>query len=172
VRYRWGLDYLASLPLVFPGLVAGIAVLRTYIAVPLPIYSTLGILVLGYIMLRLPFGMRYAHAGMLQIQRELEECAEVSGARWSTVLWRVVLPLMLPALFASWIYVFLISMQELSLAILLYSPTSEVLGVRIFQMWENGQTTELSAFSMVVIGVVVTISLGLYRVSRAYGLKL
>ena len=57
----------------------------------------------------------------------------------------MTLPLLLPGLVAGWIYVVIVSMRELSGSILLYSPCSEVLPVRIFALYEGGQFTELAA---------------------------
>jgi iron(III) transport system permease protein len=172
VPYRASLDYLATLPLVFPGIVASLAVLRAYIAIPIPIYGTLWILILAYVMRRMPYAIRYGHSGILQIHKELEESAEMSGASWLAVIRRIVLPLMLPALFSGWVFVFLISMRELPLAIMLYSPGNEVLAVSILDLWENGHVTELSAFSVAITGILVAMSLVLYRVSRGYGLRI
>ena len=171
IRGRWVLDQLATLPLVFPGVVMGIAVLRTYLTVPIPIYGTIWILVVAFMGRYLPYGMRYCYSGVLGVHRELDESAQLSGASWWTTLRRIVVPLMMPAIFASWIYVFLITVRELSVALLLYSPGSQIISVTIWELWSNGQVTELSAFSLVVTLGVVTLAVLFHRMSERYGYK-
>lgn len=165
----WLLDQLASLPLVFPGVIAGLAILVTYLTIPVPIYGTVWLIVAGYMMRYLPYGMRYSHTGLLQIHKELEESAIASGASWFTTMRRVLLPLMAPALVSGWIYIFLITIREISTAILLYGPGSQVVAVTIFELYQNGQVTELSAFAIVLCAVVVAIAMLFRAASRRFG---
>jgi iron(III) transport system permease protein len=169
LRGRWVLENLGTLPLVFPGVVLGVAVLRTYLTLPIPIYGTIWIIAVAFIARYMPYGIRFGEAGLLQIHRELEESAQVSGAPFLRVLRKILVPLMMPALFGGWIYVFLLSVKELSLAILLYGPQSAVISATMFDLWQNGQVTELSAFCMVVTAIFVGIGLIFYRVSQRYG---
>ena len=76
------LDGLASFPLIFPGTVLGVALITTYLSFPLPVYNTLWILIIGYIVRYLPYAIRFCHPGILQISQELEESAYLSGANW------------------------------------------------------------------------------------------
>src|SRR5581483_11960455 len=97
------------LPLVFSGVVLGLAILILYVGSPIPVYGTVWILVIAYVTGFLPYGLRYAHPGLLQIAPELEESGNISGARWGQVFRKIVLPLLVPALFPAWVFVFLIS---------------------------------------------------------------
>ena len=83
---RWMLDNLASLPLVFPGLVLGLAIMICYLYLDIGVYGTLWIMLIAYVTRFLPYGMRYNSASMLQIHKELEELAAMSGASWGTDL--------------------------------------------------------------------------------------
>ena len=170
-RARWLLEHLGALPLVLPGIVLGIAVLRTYLTLPIPIYGTVWIIVVAYVARYTPFGIRFGEAGLLQIHHELEESARVSGASLATILRRIVVPLMAPALASSWIYVFLLSVKELSVAMLVYGPQSRVVSVTMFELWGNGQVTELAAFCVAITAVFVAIGLVFYRLSRRYGVQ-
>jgi len=170
IRSRWLLDQLAMVPLVFPGIVMGVAVLKTYLALPLPVYGTIWILVFAFMARYLPFGMRFSYAGLLGIHRELEESAEVCGATWAQAARRIVIPLTLPALFAGWIYIFLITVRELSVALLLYSPGSQVISVKIWELWENGHVGELAAFSLAISCGTVLLSVVFQRLTQRYGL--
>ncbi len=171
VSGRSWLDPLASMPLVFPGIVMGVAILTLYIRSPIPVYGTIWILVISYVTSFLPYGLRYAHPGLLRIHAELEESAQMSGATWGRIFVRIVIPLLLPALFAGWVFVFLISLRELSAAALLYTSRSPVIATTMLDLWQNGNVNQVSAFGTVVALVSITVALIMYRLSRAWGLQ-
>lgn len=171
IRNRRLLDQLAMVPLVFPGIVMGVALLNMYLTLPIPVYGTIWILVLAFMVRYLPYGMRFNHAGLLGIHRELEESGAVSGGSWWQVVWRILIPLMLPPLFAAWIYIFLITIKELSLALLLYSSGSQVISVTIWELWQNGHVGELAAFSLVITGGTVLIAIFFQRLARRYSIQ-
>jgi iron(III) transport system permease protein len=168
---RWLLDNIASLPLVFPGLVLGLSIMIFYLNVDIGVYGTIWIMFIAYITRFMPYGLRYNTASMLQIHKELEESAAMSGASWATTFWRVVLPLLKPGLVAGWIYVLLLSVRELSSSILLYSPGTEVVSVVIWELWENGQYVELSALGVMFITSLFFIVMLAQWIGRKFGVK-
>jgi iron(III) transport system permease protein len=162
----WLIDRLTTIPLVFPGLILGIAVMQLFLFVPIPIYGTLAILVWAFVINYLPYGMRYASSGMLQIHRELEEAAAICGASPLTRLRRIVAPLLAPALVAGWLFVFLMAARVLSLAILLAGPRSQTMAVAMFDLWTNGQGTELAALGLLWSMMMTAIALVFYVIAR------
>ncbi len=171
IRASGLLDQLASMPLVLPGVVLGIAILVLYIRSPIPVYGTIWILVIAYMTTYLPYGLRYAHPGILRIHPELEESAQLSGAGWLGTFRQIVVPLVLPALFAGWIFVFLISVRELSVAALLYTPRSPVIATTMLDLWRNGSVNQVTAFGTLVAAISITFAIVTYRVSRRFGLQ-
>jgi iron(III) transport system permease protein len=167
---RWMLDNLASLPLVFPGLVLGLAIMVCYLYVDIGVYGTLWIMFIAYITRFLPYGMRFNSTSMLQIHKELEESAAMSGAPWSMTFRRVVLPLLKPGLLAGFIYVMIVSIRELSSSILLYSPGSEVVSIMIWELWQNGQYVELSALGVMLIAALFVLVLLAQLLGRRFGI--
>jgi iron(III) transport system permease protein len=167
---RWLLDNVASLPLVFPGLVLGLAIMVCYLTVDIGIYGTLWIIFIAYVTRFLPYGMRYNSTSMLQIHKELEESAAMSGASWSMTFRRVVLPLLQPGLLAGFIYVMIVSIRELSSAILLYSPGTEVVSIMIWELWQNGQYVELSALGVMLIIALFCLVMLAQLLSRRFGI--
>jgi iron(III) transport system permease protein len=119
----------------------------------------------------LPYGMRYNTASMLQIHKELEESAAMSGASWWTTFYRIVLPLLKPGLVAGWIYIMIVSIRELSSSILLYSPGSELVSIVIWELWENGQYVELSALGVLFILMLFVLVMLAQYVGRKFGIK-
>jgi iron(III) transport system permease protein len=171
LKSRWALDQIAMIPLVFPGIVMGVAILKTYLALPVPIYGTLWILVFAFTTRYLPYALRFCYSGLLGIHRELEEGAAASGATWLQTARSIVIPLTLPALFAGWIYIFLITIRDLGIALLLYSPGSQVISVTIWELWENGHTGELAAFSLVVSTGTVFLAMLFHRFAERHSLQ-
>ena len=162
----WIIDRLATIPLVFPGLILGIAVMQVFLRIPIPLYGTLGILIWAFVINYLPYGMRYCSSGMLQIHRELEEAAAICGASPLTRLRRIVAPLLAPALVAGWLFIFLMSTRVLSLAILLAGPRSQTMAVAMFDLWSNGQGTELAALGLMWSMLMAMIAVVFYLVAR------
>jgi len=174
VRYRggarWALDALISLPLVFPGIVLGITILIEFLRMPfIPIYGTIWILVFAFLIRFMPYGMRFCHAGILAIHRELEECGRTCGAGALTVLRRIVLPLALPSVMAAWLYVFLHTIRDLSIAILLAGPGSQVIAVVILDLWNNGEVGELAALAVLMAACVAALGVVMVWLGRRAG---
>jgi len=168
---RWLLDNIASLPMVFPGLVLGLAIMIFYLNVDIGVYGTIWILFIAYVTRFMPYGLRYNTTSMLQIHKELEESAAMSGASWGTTFWRIILPLLKPGLVAGWIYVMLLSIRELSSSILLYSPGTEVVSVVIWELWENGQYVELSALGVMFILALFMLVMVAQWLGRKFGIR-
>jgi len=168
---RWLLDNIASLPIVFPGLVLGLSIMIFYLNVDIGVYGTIWIMFIAYITRFMPYGLRYNTTSMLQIHKELEESAAMSGASWSTTFRRIVLPLLKPGLLAGWIYVMIVSIRELSTSILLYSPDTQVVSIVIWELWENGQYVELSALGVLFIITLFMLVLVAQWLGKKYGVK-
>jgi iron(III) transport system permease protein len=168
---RWILDNLASLPLVFPGLVLGLSIMICYLYLDIGVYGTIWILLIAYVTRFLPYGMRYVSTSMLQIHKELEESAAMSGASWGMTFRRVILPLLKPGLLSGFIYVVIVSIRELSSSILLYSPGTEVVSIMIWELWQNGQYVELSALGVMLIILLFCLVLVAQLVGKRFGIS-
>ena len=168
---RWLLDNIASMPMAMPGLVVGLAIMICYLALPFGIYGTIWILLIAYMTRFLPYGMRFNSSALLQLHRELEESAALSGASWWTTFRRIVLPLLKPGLVAGWIYIVIVSGRELSSTILLYSPDSQVISVVLWEQWQNGQYVQLAALGVMMIAVLFVFVLTAQILGRRFGLR-
>ena len=137
-RGGWVLDALAFSPIAIPSVIIGASVLFAYLMLPIPAYNTIWILLIAYVTLYLPYGMRFATSGITQIHKELEEAAAVSGAGVLQMFTRVLLPLLAPIIIAAWLYVFVLAVRELSASVFLVGPGTHVLGTISLTMWEEG----------------------------------
>ena len=168
---RWLLDNLASLPMVFPGLVLGLALMIFYLNVDIGVYGTMWIMFIAYVTRFMPYGLRFNTTSMMQIHKELEESAAMSGASWGTTFYRIILPLLKPGLLAGWIYIMIVSIRELSSSILLYSPGTEVISIVIWELWENGQYVELSALGVLFILLLFALVMVAQYIGKKFGIK-
>ncbi|HET7881519.1 MAG TPA: ABC transporter permease subunit, partial [Acetobacteraceae bacterium] len=151
-------------PLALPSMVLALGLLWAYVGLKfLPIYGTLGILLLAYVTHYLPFGVRSGSAALRQLHAELEDAARMSGATWSkTVRW-IVLPLIRPTMTATWTLLFILGMQEVSSSILLYTSRTTVLSVAVFDLWEAGNVNALAALSVTQLAITFAALLVLFR---------
>ena len=159
-------EQLSNIPIVFPGIVVGVALMIIALRLPIPLYGTLAIIMLAFLIRYLPYGMRYAHSGVMQIHRELEEGAGVAGASQFTILRRVVLPLLVPAMTSGWVFIFLLGANELSMSVLLASPKTQVMAVAMFDQWSSGQSVEVFALGMCWTVFMTLVVLLFYAVGR------
>jgi iron(III) transport system permease protein len=167
------LDYASLIPLGLPGIVMAVALIQFWLFVsgylPIALYGTLAILLLAYVGRYLPLGVRAANASLRQIDPSLEESAQILGAKWTTTMREVTLPLIRPGLFAGWLLVFVPVIQELSASILLFSSSSITLAVAIYNLHETGATERVAALSMInmiIISVAIWIA---YRIGAGAG---
>ncbi len=160
------LDQLTSVPLVFPGIVLGVALIQVALNSPIPIYGSLWLISIAFLIRYMPYGMRYSYAGVMQIHRELEEAAGVAGATQLGLLRRIVVPLLSPAIISGWLFIFLLGAKELSLAILLAGPDSQTMAVAMFDQWSNGQSGEACALGMAWMCAMTVVASVFYYVSE------
>ena len=171
-KARWGIDVLCSMPLVFPGIVLGIAILVQFLNMRfIPIYGTIWILVFAFLVRFLPYGMRFNYSGIMSISKELEESARMCGAGAWRILRSVVLPLTMPAVIATWIYVFMYAIRDLSAAVLLSGPKNAIVSIVILDLWNNGEVPQLAAMSIVIAGAVTMFGILFMKLSTRYGFK-
>jgi iron(III) transport system permease protein len=163
---RHALNVLATLPAAVPAMVFAVALLWSYIFLPVPIYGTIWMLLIAYISHYIPFGVRAATAGLAQVSGELEESARIHGAGAFATLRRIVIPLIKPALAAGWILMFVEFIRSLSLSILLYSDDSIVMPVVIYELYETGAYPALAAFSVLQTILVFAAILGARKIAR------
>ena len=160
-------DYLGSLPLVVPGVVLSLAIVRVFINFPIGIYDTTWIILIALLVHYLPWGLRFNHAGLITQHRELEEAADVSGANRFAVFHRIVVPLLRPTLVAGGLFVFMATLRQLSLVIFLAGPNLNVVSSWIWAIWNNANLAQASAAAVIVTVPVLLVAFVFYKVTGA-----
>jgi iron(III) transport system permease protein len=158
-RLSGWLDFMMFFPHMLSGLVIGLAILLTYLLLPVAIYGTIWILIIGFIVKNMPLSSRFTTPGMAQVHVSLEDAAEVSGAKLRHVWRKVILPLQTGVAGNALLLIFMITIQNLSLPLLLVSPGVEMLAVEIYNRWNVGLTREVAVLSLVMTAMVVLVSI-------------
>lgn len=161
----WGrklLDQLAFVPHAIPGIVMGIAFFWLFLKLDfLPIYGTIWAISIGFTVNFLSYGTRSMNASLLQIHKELEEAAYISGASPWRTMWRIFFPLMLPTFVGIWIWVVLHAVRIAGMPLILYEgPKNQVLAILIWNMWDEGYVGAVAAVGTLLMIVLLLLTLG------------
>jgi iron(III) transport system permease protein len=165
------LEYVIMFPQAVPRLVFAFGMMWAWIVFPIPIYGTLWLLLIAYLTVFLPLGVRTISGVMLQIDRSLEECAQMCGAPWSYRIRTVTMPLLRPGLLAAWLLLFIASVRELGASILLMGPNAKVVTPTIVESWfatSAELTAAMALIQTLVIAVAMVVFLALTRRASLY----
>jgi iron(III) transport system permease protein len=116
----------------------------------IPLYGSVWIIAIVYIVARLAFATRALNGSLLQIHRELEEAAFVAGLSNSRTAWRVLFPLIRPTLFSVWIWSALLVYRELTAAVFLAVHDNITLPAVIWSYWYSGNINKASAVTLLM----------------------
>ncbi len=155
---RWGrvLEAAGLLPEMLPGivLVIGLMLFWNEIYAVLPLYNTMGILVVTYVVLFLPYTIQYVTSAATQMSRSLTEAGRVFGGRPFYIFRRITFPLLFRGIAAGWMMTFIISVRELVAPSLIAPPNTLVVSTYIMREFEQGSVS--LGMSMAVLCVAVT----------------
>ncbi len=149
------LDFMASIPLVVPGIAFGIALIQTFNTAPLQLTGTAVLLIIAYTIRRLPYMVRSTMGAMRAIKQDIEEAAINLGATPLTAAITIVGPLMLPGIAAGSVLVFITVIKEASVSILLAPPEWAPMSLAIFQNILRAEYYSAAAMSIVLIVLVL-----------------
>jgi iron(III) transport system permease protein len=164
---RYALDTITMVPHAIPGIAFAFSV--AYVGIILtptvPLYNSLAAIILADTMRRIPFGTRTIHGSLIQIHRELEEAALISGGSRLVAIRRIIIPLIMPALFYSFVWSALHAYREVTIALFLKAPGNIVISVAIWQRWQSADSGTAAA-----LGVIMVMGMGviLYLLVRFF----
>lgn len=165
-RFRIVLDVLAFTPHAMPGVMIGLSILLIYLILPLPIYGTIWIIVIALATQYISISTRLMTSGISQVQNELEEAAAASGAAWGPTMRRILFPLVLPAVLNGMLLVFLLSIKNLTLPLILYTPDTVVLSTFIWERWDQADTDATAAVGSLMVVTTLVLGIVLRRLNR------
>ena len=161
-RLNMLIESLSYIPFFIPGIAFG----AIYIAQfgrsmgPLPaLYGTVFLLILSASIYNLPFASQAGRAAMSQIAYELEEAASLAGANFWRRLTGITLPLALRGIVAGAVLVFVKIVRDLSLVVLLVTPTTSVLSVTAFHYASEGFRQFANAITVIIALLSISVTL-------------
>ena len=160
------IEYIVMFPQSVPRLIFAFGMMWAWLIFPIPIYGTLWLLLIAYLTVFLPLGVRTISGVMLQIDKSLEECAQMCGAGWTYRMRTVTVPLLWPGLIAAWLLLFVASIRELGASILLMGPHSKVITPSIVESWFASSTELTAAMALIqtlVVAIAVSVLLAVTR---------
>lgn len=163
------IEQFAFVPYVIPGIAFGAVYISMFAKPfgPIPaLYGTFALLVVVSVAKHLPYSARTGVSAMLQVGRELEEAAQVANARAWRRFRRIIFPLTSPGFVSGFLLTFITTMRELSLIILLVTPSTQVLASMTIRYIENDDTQMANA---VIIILVTLVLIGNFIITRFRG---
>jgi iron(III) transport system permease protein len=162
-------EQLAFIPYLLPGIAFGAVYIsmftKSFFGLP-PLYGTFALLVVVSVAKHIPHSSRTGVSAMMQVSKELEEAASICGANAWQRFKRIIFPLTSPGFVSAFLLNFITTMRELSLIILLVTPSTAVLSSMTMRYIENGNEQQANA---VIIILIVLVLIGNAIISRFRG---
>jgi len=155
------LGFLATAPVAIPGIVLGVGLFLSYTRPPFVLYGTLWILLLAFLTLSMPAAYQQMQSAFKAIHPELEDASRILGATRLRALWQITAPLLRTSVIATWCFVFVGTIRELSAAVMLFTSETKVISVLIFDLNESGDLAAISVLGLIMLivtSVIVTLA--------------
>jgi iron(III) transport system permease protein len=151
VRGHRALAFLATAPIAIPGIVLGVGLFLSYTRPPLVLYGTLWILLIAYITIELPAAYQQLQSAYRSVNPELEDASRILGATRLQALRHVTAPLLRTSVIATWCFIFVSVIRELSAAIILFTSETKVISVLIFDLKESGDLGAIAVLGLCML---------------------
>jgi len=162
-------NHLTFFPYLLPSMAMG-AIYLSVFAVPhgpVPaLYGTFAVLALIGTVKYLPFATKSGINAMLQLGGQIEEAAIIMGIGWWKRMTRIIIPIQKTSFLSGYLLPYISCMRELSLFILLISPSTAVLTTMLFQYNEKGWNQYANAINLLIVLVVL---LSNYAINKLTG---
>ena len=155
------LGFLASAPIAIPGIVLGVGLFFSYTKGPVVLYGTLWILLIAFVTLTMPAAYQQLQSAFRAVHPELEDASRILGATRLRSLWQITAPLLRTSVIATWCFIFVGVVRELSAAIMLFTSQTKVLSVLIYDLNESGDLNAiavLGVFMLIVTSAIVILA--------------
>ncbi len=166
------LAFLATAPIAIPGIVLGVGLFLAYTRGPIVLYGTLWILLLAYVTIELPAAFQQLRASFHAVSPELEEASRILGATRLRTLRDVTAPLLGPSLIATWCFIFVAVVRELSAAVILFTSETKVLSVLIFDLKESGDLAAIAVLGLTMLILTAIVVVAANRLPGFSGIRL
>ena len=164
VRGHRTLGFLATAPIAIPGIVLGVGLFLGYTRPPLVLYGTLWVLLIAYITIELPAAYQQLQSAFRAVNPELEDASRILGATRLQALAHITAPLLRTNVLATWCFIFVSTVRELSAAIMLFTSETKVVSVLIFDLKESGDLGAISVLGLSMLALTLAVVVGVNRI--------
>jgi len=148
---------LATSPVAIPGIVLGVGLFLSYTRPPLVLYGTPWILLLAFVTIELPAAYQQLEAALLSLHPELEEASRIFGANRLKVLLQITAPLIATSVVATWCFIFIGAIRELSATIMLTTANTKLVSILIYDLNESGDLGLISVLGLVLLVITFAV---------------
>jgi iron(III) transport system permease protein len=172
-KARAVLDFLSWLPWSIPGILLGMALLWTFLLIHkiVPIYGTMGALILAMAISGLPVCVQVMKSFLMQLSDELEEASMVAGASWLTTYRRIVLPLILPCLIVVGLLEFISAARNISTVVLLATGQTRPLSLLMLDYAAGAELERATVVASIIVAIVVLAALGARSLGGQFSIR-
>src|ERR1700712_398452 len=157
------LGFLATAPIAVPGIVLGVGLFLSYTRPPFVLYGTLWILLIAFVTIALPAAYQQMQSAFRSVHADLEDASRILGASRLRTLWDITAPLLRTSVIATWCFIFVGVIRELSAAIILFTSETKVISVLIFDLNESGDLGAIAVLGLIMLiitfAVVIAVNL-------------
>jgi iron(III) transport system permease protein len=164
VRGHKVLAFLATAPIAIPGIVLGVGLFLSYTRPPFVLYGTIWILLIAYLTIELPAAYQQLQSAFKSVHPELEEASRMLGATRLRALRDVTAPLLRTSVLATWCFIFVSTIRELSAAVMLFTSETKVVSVLIFDLKESGDLGAISVLGLSMLILTFAVVIGISRI--------
>jgi iron(III) transport system permease protein len=164
VRGHQALGFLATAPIAIPGIVLGVGLFLSYTRPPLVLYGTLWILLIAYVTIELPAAYQQLQSSFHAVHPELEEAGRILGAGRLRTLKDITAPLLRSGVIATWCFIFVAVVRELSAAVILFTSETKVLSVLIFDLKESGDLGAIAVLGLLMLVLTTIVIIAANRI--------
>jgi iron(III) transport system permease protein len=158
------LAFLATAPIAIPGIVLGVGLFLSYTRPPFVLYGTLWILLIAYVTIELPAAYQQLQSAFRAVHPELEDASRILGATQLQALRHVTAPLLRTSVIATWCFIFVSVIRELSAAIMLFTSETKVVSVLIFDLKESGDLGAIAVLGLSMLILTFTVVIFVNRI--------
>ena len=172
IAWHKALGFLATAPVAVPGIVLGVGLFLSYTRPPFVLYGTLWILLVAFVTIALPSAYQQLYSAFRVVNPDLEEASRILGATRLGTLARITAPLLRTSVIATWCFIFVGVIRELSAAIMLFTSQTKVTSVLIFDLNESGDLGAIAVLGLIMLIVTFTVVILINRIPGFGGVRL
>src|SRR5882757_9928727 len=151
------LEFLATAPVAVPGIVLGVGLFLSYARPPFVLYGTLWILLIAFVTIAMPAAYQQLQSAFRVVHPDPEEASRILGATRLGTLGRITAPLLRASVIATWCFIFVGVMRELSAAIMLFTSETKVISVLIFDLNESGDLGAIAVLGLIMLAITFAV---------------